>query len=145
MLQSRDCCRPPGLPLFNGERLRRLPSSCSITVWGGGGEWKLEIRGTWSILVQSSLNQEEPHPDLREPDTLEADCVSGVWCAGYYQGSMPAGRRGRKGEAEPPCKPCKASGDPLQSCPSPAAGSTGSVFTNPVPSSQAQRKTAFPN
>lgn len=75
-----------------------------------------------------------------------------------YQGSTPVQGRGRKGEAELPCKHSKASSDPfgvvfplsvhlewqLWDLDHPRKYRL-SVFTNPVPPCQAQRKTACHN
>lgn len=81
-LQSRDCCRPPGLPLFKGKGLQPLPSSCIITVWarGGGGSWR---PGAHGLLQFKALLTKKSHTQTWENQILWKQTV---WREGGVQG-----------------------------------------------------------
>lgn len=98
-LQSRECCRPPGLPLFKGKGLQPLPSSCAITVWGrgGGGSWR---PGAHGLLRFKALLTKKSHTQTWENQILWKQTVwreCGV--QGYYQGSTPAVGQGQEGRS----------------------------------------------
>ena len=112
-LQSRGCYMPPSLPLFQREGWWRLSTSCSFTVWKMA---EVVIRGTRVDFGSKFFFPRGATPGLETNRHSGSKLGSGSvqhLIRIPYQGSTPVQGRGRKGEAELPCKHSKASSDPF--------------------------------